>query len=349
MNARKVSMKILLAKAPFRFKYEYREIPKPGRSEVLVRMKACGICATDFHNIRERYEKFSPLGHEGAGEVIRLGKGVTDLKPGDKVAISGGVKCNMCEACRKKNPRLCRNGPSVWRSKQMLFSEYAVLDRRLLFPFTKIDYQTAALLEPASVALELVKESELRNEQVVLVVGLGAIGLMAAQILKSLGIRVLGQEIPSAQASLTAAKKMGLEVVAPGGRELLSTACTRYSIRRIMITASPQTIPEAVEAIQFGGIITYIGLGQGGQEIISLDCNKLLRKKVTLKPVYAVPPLYPEESLRLLKSGIIDSRLIISHTFPFGKIPEAFKLIQEKKGETIKVMVEFEKVVSNRL
>ncbi|MFH1904438.1 MAG: alcohol dehydrogenase catalytic domain-containing protein [bacterium] len=334
-------MKTIFARAPFEFRYENRSVPKPAKGEVLVKIKTCGICATDFHNVKYYFKTFSPIGHEGAGEVIEVGPGVPRFKSGDKVAVSGPAKCGKCELCKKGEARLCCNGPSVWNSEQMMFSDYMTIDQRLLWSFKKIDYKTAALLEPGCVALELIKNSDLKKGEKVLIIGMGAIGLMAAQMAISIGVKVYGADISPAKASFASAEKIGLEGIIKTDEESILEVCSKKKIRRIMITAPPSTILQAVEAITFGGLITYIGLGHKGQEIISLDINKFLRKKATLKAVYAVPTLYPKEVMKMLESKIINSDLIITHTFKFNDIEKAFKTIEEKKGKSIKVMIEF--------
>ena len=272
--------------------------------------------------------------------MIEPGAGVSSLKRGDKVAVAGPIKCGCCELCKKGEARLCRNTLSVWNNKQMLFSEYMTIDEKVLRPFKKIDYKTAALLEPACVAMELIRESALRKGEDVLIMGLGAIGLMGAQIAVSMDARVYGADISSAKASLAAAGRIGLEGIIRTDKESLSEICSEKKIRRIVITAPPSTILQAVEAIQFGGSIAYLGLGHAGQEIISLNTNNFLRKKLTLKAIYAVPALYPEETMKMLESGIINPDLIITHTFKFNDVEKAFETIDKKKGETLKVILE---------
>ena len=164
--------------------------------------------------------------------------------------------------------------------------------------------------------------------------------MMAAQIAVSMGAKVYGADISSAKASLASAGRIGLEGIIKMDVGSISDTCSRRKIRRIMITAPPTTIVEAVEAIEFGGLITYIGLGHGGQEIISLNSNRFLRKKATLKAVYAGPKLYPEEAMQMLETGIINPKLIITHSFGFNDIERTFETIEKRKGETIKVMME---------
>ncbi len=328
-------------KAPFVFEFQEKEMTEPGAREVLIKVKTCAICATDFHNVKYNYKDFRPVGHEGAGDVVKTGSEVSKFKPGDKVAVLGTVKCGECEYCSGGQARLCRNCVSVWNDKQMLLSDYMILDERTLEKFddSKIDYKAAALLEPASVAMELVKSSELEKDEPVLVVGLGAIGLMTAQIAVGLGAKVYGAELSTASAALDAAEKSGLERVVHSELESINGICTENKIRKIMITAPPALIPKAVEAIEFGGLITYIGLGQEGREMVTFNINNFLRKKATIRAVYAVPGLYAKEALNALESGIIKPKLLITHNFSLNQIKEAFAVIENNKPDAVKVIV----------
>ena len=160
--------------------------------------------------------------------------------------------------------------------------------------------------------MQLVKESELEKEDGVLIVGLGAIGLMAASIARSQGLRVWGAELSAASVCLARAPAAGVADVILTDKDSISPICSKHEIRRIMITAPPAVLPHAVEAIGYGGVITYVGLAQKTEETIPLNMNHLLRKKVTIRPVYAVPSLYAKETMRALESGVIDSRSLMS-------------------------------------
>ncbi len=108
---------------------------------------------------------------------------------------------------------------------------------------------------------------------------------------------------------------------------------------RVLITAPPKTISEAMEIVRFGGIITYDGIKFGGDEIIKLDANAFHFKRLQLRGVHSIPNLGWPQAVTLLKDRVIDPDLFISHTYPFEEVPEAVKFAAQARAQTVKVMV----------
>src|SRR3954452_2266902 len=177
---------------------EVVEMPKPqiGPDDVLVRVRACGICGSDVHGLDGRTGRRIPplvMGHEAAGEVVGCGANVTDLHPGDRVTFDSTVYCGRCFHCIRGEANLCDNrevlgvSPGPYR-RHGAFAEYVSVPRRIMYrlPDT-LSYEQAAMIEAVSVAVHAVNITPVRLGDCALVVGSGMIGLLAMQAAKHAG------------------------------------------------------------------------------------------------------------------------------------------------------------------
>ncbi|MHB1416110.1 MAG: alcohol dehydrogenase catalytic domain-containing protein [Chloroflexota bacterium] len=168
---------------------EERPRPVPGADEVLVRIKACGICGSDLHFYHAGrvgnlvVETPLVLGREAAGEVVELGAGVSGWQVGDRVTIEPGVQCRRCAYCKRGEYNLCPN--STFQSApgaDGFFAEYATLATDHIFRLPdSLGYVEGALIEPWTVALQAAQQGTVGPGQVVAVFGCGPIGLLCLQ------------------------------------------------------------------------------------------------------------------------------------------------------------------------
>ena len=337
--------KAAFVKSPFHF--EIRDVPLRNitADEVLVKIKACGICGTDLHIARTEAKDFQPFGHEIAGIVEKAGGKVTEVKVGDSVLIESGSYCGVCEICRNGRVDLCNKAPNVFtRAEQGLtmgFAEYLIAYKQNVVPFTGISMEAASLVEPMGVALDLFYTTHPELNDDILVIGLGPIGLMALKLAKMAGARhVYGAAHSTSKARIEMAKTLGADdVILTDKVDLREYKFPRGGVDKIMVTAPPRAIEDAVKVANIGGVIGFLGIEYGKGANITLDANYFHFKKLQLRASYAAPALYFPRCIDLIKSGAIDTAGLITHKFKLDDISEAMELVAKDKASVIKAVM----------
>lgn len=175
---------------------EKREIPQPSSHEVLVRVKACGICGTDVHifNGMPGSAEVSPpivLGHEFAGEVVQIGSSVKTLSINDRIAIDPNIYCGTCEYCRSGKKHLCNHLEAIGVTRDGGMAEYCIVpENQCIKVSSNLSYYEAAMIEPLSCVLHGVDLLTLKPESNILIIGGGFIGSLFLQIMKQQSKRV---------------------------------------------------------------------------------------------------------------------------------------------------------------
>lgn len=301
-----------------------REIGPLGEEDVLVKVHACGVCGTDINFVRDWAEEPMALGHEIAAQVLEVGKNVTSVKPGDRVIVEDCTMCGVCEDCKSGHPELCRNMFNIEGQPGM--GEYMKVHFNSLDKFDGLDDVSASLTEPLAVCLTAVSNAEIPLGGSVVVLGPGPLGLMCARLAKLRGagfvaITGLPADNPREKARLDTAVKLGCDLtIEMGKHDLEAEIKQRFpkGVDRVIVSSPPQSLCDALKIIHFGGIITFFGLHFGGKSVINLDINDLIFRKITLRPTFAEPAINFPVSNRLLREGLVDARLIVTHTFGFA-------------------------------
>lgn len=196
---------------------ELREIPEPipQANEVKVKVEATGICGTDLYG----YSALKPpvvLGHETAGVVVEVGEEVKDIKAGDRVTTeTTAYICGQCKFCQSKDYNLCIYRKGLGSAVNGAFAEYFVIRKESIHQIPPhIDFNSASLFEPLSCAAHAVMEqANLLPHEIVLVLGPGPLGLLTAQIAKSLGAKVILCGIEGDEKRLSTAEKFGINQI----------------------------------------------------------------------------------------------------------------------------------------
>jgi len=173
-------------------RYEEIEKPKPGKGQVLIKVKYTGICGSDIPRVNGDACHFFPnvLGHEFSGTIEETGEGVTSLKLGDRVAGVPLVPCMKCEDCQKGNYSLCKNYSFIGSREFGSFAEYVVVPEKNAVRFEDtVSFEQGAFFEPATVALHGLQRVDYRGGKTVAVLGGGTIGLFAMQWAKIFGAK----------------------------------------------------------------------------------------------------------------------------------------------------------------
>ncbi len=321
------------------------QIEPPDEDHVIIKVHACGVCGTDVNFVRDWDEEPMPLGHEIAAEVVEVGKNVPNLKPGDKVIVEDCTMCGICEDCKSGNPQFCRNMYDMEGQPGM--GEYLSVRYNCLDKFEGLDYVSACLTEPLAVSLTSVLDAEIPLGGSVAVLGPGPLGLMSARVAKLGGagfvaITGLPADNPREKARLQAAEKLGCDMIIEVGKQSVEDEIlARFpnGVDRVIVSSPPQSMYDALKIIRFGGIITFYGLDFGGKNIIDLDVNDMIFRKITLRPTFAEPAINFPVSNRLLREGLVDADTLITHTFGFDEAEETLAAIIDGTQPIIKAVM----------
>jgi L-iditol 2-dehydrogenase len=326
-------------KKPFEVTYRKVDLRAPAPQEVLIDVSACGICGYDLELSEWLADEPRPLGHEIVGVVREVGDRVTRVRAGDQVVLESGSFCCDCDNCRNGRVDLCNKGPSFWQEPALGFAEAIIAPARAVVPAPDIDPLAAVLAEPCGVALDMIKVAEIGITDRVLVVGTGPIGLMALAIARRLTTGALVAANRS-RGRLEIAKRLGVDaVLSPETTPLAKCGEPYGGFDRILVTAPPQVIPDAITAAAFGSFIIFIGSDYRTGGIISLDTHALHFGKKQLRSSFASPALYLPQALHLLRTGAVPPQEIVTHRFPLSRLSEALLTARERRGGACKVVV----------
>jgi L-iditol 2-dehydrogenase len=189
-------MKALVLTAPSRLEYGDFPDPMPAADEVLLRIRACGICGSDLHGWDGSSGRRRPpliMGHEAAGEIAAVGRDVREWKVGDRVTFDSTLSCGTCAYCRDGYVNLCENrrvfgvAPAEYR-QHGAFAEFLAVPARVLYRLPRdMSFTAAAMIEPVSIAVHAVRRVPIQATDTAVVVGAGMIGLLVVQALRAAG------------------------------------------------------------------------------------------------------------------------------------------------------------------
>lgn len=313
--------------------------PSPGAGEVLVRVRAAGLCGTDFRIWSGDRPVRYPLimGHEFIGEVAAVGAGVANVKPGDTVAVEPNYSCGSCALCREGNRNLCLSRTAVGIDVDGGFAELALIPARCCWPAPPgLSPEQLLLSEPLAVVVRAVSRSAVRTGETAAVVGAGTLGLLATQVLRSRGARVL--VVSRSDRRLSLARALGAEAVqslaAGPGAEAARRFSGREGVDVVVETAgTPEAVEEAVDLARPGGRIVLTGLPH---EPSRVHFFWVVRRELTLVGSMIYQDEFPE-AMRLLRDGAVNAEALVTHRFGLDRIQEAFAA--QRAPASIKVAV----------
>lgn len=322
--------------------------PQPGPGEVLVRLRASGVCGSDMHTFSEGSVAGmaavypSVLGHEPAGEVADLGPGVTDLRVGSRVAVEPFVIHAECEFTRSGRQNLALSNAFMGKDFPGSLREYAVLPRRNLLRVPgSMSFADAAFIEPLAVVLHTYELADLRMGETVAVIGTGPIGLIAVAVARLAGASVI-VAADRVTHRLKTARKLGATAVVDVSRESPVDAVmdlTGVGAHVVVDGAgSADSINHAIACLRPGGRMVLIGIPSKSQ--IPVNFWTALDREATIH-VQKRSNGNDHEALRMLNQGVIDSTDIMSHRFPLERGQEAFEMMEAYRDGVIKPLIEW--------
>jgi len=335
-------MRAAVLRAPRALRVERVEPPAPGPGEALVRVTAAGICGTDYRIwTGERAVRY-PLtpGHEFVGEVVGVGAGVSGIRTGDRVAVEPNWGCGSCDLCRDGQGNVCLQRTAVGIDRDGGFAELVALPERACWPAPAgLDEDRLLLTEPLAVVVRAVGRAAPRAEETAAVVGAGTLGLLALQVLRSRGCRVL--VVSRSDRRLSLARALGAEAtVALGAGDAVAAARAlsgRDGVDLVVETAGTAAAVEftlgAVGFVRPGGRVVLTGLPH---EPARVETFWLVRREIDVRGSMIYQGEFGE-ALALLARGAVDVTPLLTHRFPLEAIEDALEA--HRRPEAIKVAV----------
>lgn len=324
---------------------EQMEIPPIGAGEMLVQMKACGLCGSDLMEWYADSKAPAVLGHEPAGFVSCLGSGVSDFTPGDRVFVHHHVPCFVCHYCRRGNYSCCETFKSSGIHPGG-FAEYIRVsrlnvERDVLHLPESISFEDATLIEPLACAIRGVKRAGVRLGDTILIAGLGVSGLLLAQLCRLWGAGLIVASDP-VRYRLEKALQLGADVAVDPAREDLRatlSALTDGVGADVVVVAvgSAAVMREGLELVSKGGtVLIYAPLAPG--DALDVDVCDLLFSEKTLVSTYSCGPDDTRLALDLIVEGRIALDGLVTHRFGLAEVGAALQLAA-RADESLKVVV----------
>lgn len=312
------------------------DLPEPGRpgtGEALVRVHRVGICGSDYSGYLGKMPFYSyPRipGHELGVEVMVVGDGVTNVKPGDRCAVEPYLNCQQCSACRRGHGNCCEQLQVLGVHTDGGLRPLFLVPARKLHPSTKLTLEQLALVETLAIGCHAVNRGNPQPGESVLVIGAGPIGLATLEFVKVSGATPIVFDLSAAR--LEFCRHHGVQQVVEikgDGSELEAlTRITGGNLPGVVIdaTGSNKSMGNALNYVGFSGRLVYVGLTT--QEV-SFPHPLMHRRELTL---YASRNALPHEFpriIQLIEDGVIDTRPWITHRAGFdemiGQFPDWLK------------------------
>ncbi|SPF44606.1 Alcohol dehydrogenase GroES domain protein [Candidatus Sulfopaludibacter sp. SbA4] len=323
-------------------------VPEIGPDDVLVRVRACGICGSDVHGFDGSTGRRIPplvMGHEAAGEVAAAGAHVRDLAIGDRVTFDSTIYCGHCFFCTRGDINLCDHrqvlgvSPGEYR-RHGAFAEYVAVPRRIMYRLpANLTYEQAALIEAVSVAVHAVNLTPLRMGSSAVVVGSGMIGLLAIQALRAAGCTQVVAVDPE-ESRLAVARQLGATLTinpktgdaAAAVREITDG---RGADAALECVGSTDPIRTAIASVRKGGAVTLVG---NIAPAIDLPLQAVVTRQIRVQGSCASCGEYPA-SIDLMAKGAIRVDPLISAVAPLVEGPAWFGRLYRHEPGLMKVIL----------
>lgn len=324
---------------------ELPDEPEPAAGEVMVRICSCGICGSDLHwwaegGVGERRAPYPMvLGHEPAGEIVAVGRRVTHLRTGDRVAIEPAITCGQCEFCRAGRANLCltsrfMSSGGVWG----LFREFATIPATNADPIpAALSFDQATLIEPLSVILHLYELHPLAPGDVVAITGAGPIGMLAAAVARTQGAAqvIISDPRPHRRAL---ALQMGATLATEPENfvaSVMDLTAGRGAHLVIDAAAKRDSLRACFAAARKGAECILIGIPS--ETNLPVDLHTAMAKELRLQTIFRSNH-NAAEATRLLAEGVIPDHLL-THRLPLEQTQIAFQMLEGYHDDCGKIVI----------
>jgi len=318
-------------------------IPTVGPEEVLIKVKAVGICGSELHAYEGLSKRRIPplvMGHEFAGVIEKLGERSTGLGLGDRVVVDPAVPCGVCELCLSGQTNICRARRHVGIDFPGAFAQYVKVPNRACYKISdSMSFEEAALAEPLSVGTHAASLANVRDGDVVLILGSGVIGLSCLIAARERAGTILVSDLFDLRLSF--AKLFGADAVIDASTvdpvsEVQRTTSGKGADTVIEAVGLEKTVGQAISSVKDGGRVMLVGMLD---QTARVNILQITLKEIQVKGSYGRTSGDFRKGLTLLEKDPSAIRRLITQTFPLDSVSQAFETMSSKKQSTMKIVL----------
>ncbi|WP_252107417.1 MULTISPECIES: Zn-dependent oxidoreductase [unclassified Halomonas] len=337
-------MKAFQVSAPHDYRVADIDAPTPGAGEVLVRVAFAGICGSDMHIIHgdNAFVRFPRItGHEFAGVIEAVGEGVDGVSAGERVCVDPVISCGECYPCRIGRPNVCSALEVIGVHRHGGFEEFVAVPAANVHKLPEhIGLDAAALVEPYTIAANVLDRMQPHPGDRLLILGAGVIGMTILQMAKALGLEeIIVTDVIDER--LEAAKSLGATHVFNSRTQDVEqeiTALTKGEGVPLIADAAcvPALLPQMLRLASPAGRIGLLGFSVQPSDLVQLE---VIKKELTLVGSRLNNRKFPEV-LELMASGKLDPLALVSHRLPLDEMPDAIEMLDHRPEEARKVLIQ---------
>jgi threonine dehydrogenase-like Zn-dependent dehydrogenase len=339
-------MKAVILRGGGDLRYETVPDPAPEAGQAVVKVHACSICGSDLHAFHGKHPRLTfprILGHEFAGEIVALGKGMDKFRVSQRVCCDIDFSCGVCSPCREGRSNLCEQLRTMGFDRDGAYAEYALVPDFNLYPLPdNVSFDQASAVQVLGISYHAVAHRvKPKAGEKIAVIGAGPIGLGAAMVAQLMGAEVTITDILDYR--LAKARELGIPNAVnmkegdPRECALALTAGRGFDkVVECVGGLQERTVTDAVGMVKRGGQITVVGTFPENRAMIPIaylkDCE--IDLNFSRGNFQAFAPC-----LELIGSGKINPDLYISHRFPLSRAEDALKLLEARNVEAHKIVL----------
>lgn len=320
--------------------------PDPAAGEVVIRVRACGVCGTDYHIFTgELKEGIAPpvvLGHEIAGEIVAVGAGVNEWTEGRTVAVDPVVGCGRCEFCQIGQPNLCGAPTVIGYGRNGGYAEFVAVPASHIVPVrSDLSPKAGILVETLACVLNGYERLGFQAGRTAMVIGAGAVGLLWSQVLKHSPSSYLIQSEP-VEFRRKVAAELGADLVIDPSSESVADRVREFLPEGVdfVIDASgdPKAVEEGIGLVRKGGTFMIFGICPSAAKI-AIEPYEIYQREMRII-ASKMPPRKLNQAARLLESGKIDYERIVTTVRGLDAVDQAISLFETGRDRNIKIAID---------
>jgi L-iditol 2-dehydrogenase len=340
-------MKVVYVAGPSDVRMKNIDTSQVGKGEILVTMKACGVCGSDLEKIYGKYSQPSMrLGHEPSGIISAVGDDVSGFKKGDRVFTHHHVPCYSCHYCTHGNETMCQkysetNLSPCGLAEEFLVPEWNVSHGGVIKLPDHVSFEEASMVEPLACCVRAWNKIKFKKGDSVAILGAGPTGLMHLMLAKTYGIQdIFCLDINDFR--LGFAKKFGITDTIrsddPEAYQKILAGTQNRGVDIVMVaTGSINAISQAIDFVRKGGTVMLFGVPTK-DAMMSLAMSKVYSKEITITPSYAASENDTNEAFKMIESGKINVQKLITHKFSLADSAKALDYAHQG-NDSMKIII----------